>query len=276
MKLAFSSNAFKAYSIDTAVKEIRTLGYEGVEILCDYPHAYPPQMNSIKIEALKASLRENRLDISNMNAFSLYAINDVYNPSWIDHSAEQRKVRIQHTLNCIELASKLGAKSLSTEPGGFYDRNREDVRYLRNLFLRGISDVSTEAEKNKIKILVEPEPKLLIETSKDFLDLIKEIKSDWVGLNFDIGHFFCVGEDPVQLVYDLADYIGHFHLADIAQNRIHNHLIPGEGVIDFKRVLKAISDIGYDGYITVELYPYQKDPIHAARKAHDYLIDIMN
>jgi sugar phosphate isomerase/epimerase len=85
-----------------------------------------------------------------------------------------------------------------------------------------------------------------------------------------------VGEDPVQLVYDLADYIGHFHLADIAQNKIHNHLIPGEGVIDFKRVLKAIYDIGYDGYITVELYPYQKDPIRAARKAHDYLIDIMN
>jgi sugar phosphate isomerase/epimerase len=276
MKLAFSSNAFKAYSINTAVKEIKTLGYEGVEILCDYPHAYPPQMNSTKIEALKASLKENHLEISNMNAFSLYAINDVYNPSWIDHSAEQRKVRIQHTLNCIELASKLGAKSLSTEPGGIYDRNREDVGYLRNLFLSGISDVSAEAEKNKIKILVEPEPKLLIETSKDFLDIIKEIKSDWVGLNFDIGHFFCVGEDPVQLVYDLADYIGHFHLADIAQNKIHNHLIPGEGVIDFKRVLKAIYDIGYDGYITVELYPYQKDPIRAARKAHDYLIDIMN
>jgi sugar phosphate isomerase/epimerase len=276
MKLAFSSNAFKAYSINTAVKEIKTLGYEGVEILCDYPHAYPPQMNSTKIEALKTSLKENHLEISNMNAFSLYAINDVYNPSWIDHSAEQRKVRIQHTLNCIELASKLGAKSLSTEPGGIYDRNREDVGYLRNLFLSGISDVSAEAEKNKIKILVEPEPKLLIETSKDFLDIIKEIKSDWVGLNFDIGHFFCVGEDPVQLVYDLADYIGHFHLADIAQNKIHNHLIPGEGVIDFKRVLKAIYDIGYDGYITVELYPYQKDPILAARKAHDYLIDIMN
>ncbi|HEY7570935.1 MAG TPA: sugar phosphate isomerase/epimerase [Nitrososphaeraceae archaeon] len=276
MKLAFSSNAFKAFSIDTAIKEIKALGYEGVEILCDYPHAYPPEMSLSKIGALKASLTENHLDISNMNAFSLYAINDVYNPSWIDRSAEQRKVRIQHTLNCIALANNLGAKSLSTEPGGIYDRNREDIRYLRNLFLGGLTEVSIEAEKNKIKVLVEPEPKLLIETSNDFLEVMKEIKSDWVGLNFDIGHFFCVGEDPVQLVYDLADYIGHFHLADIAQNRIHNHLIPGEGVIDFKQVLKAISDIGYDGYITVELYPYQKDPIRAARKAHDYLIDIMS
>lgn len=276
MKLAFSSNAFKAYPIDTAIKEIKALGYEGVEILCDYPHAYPPDMSSRKIDALKAALKESHLDISNLNAFSLYAINDVYNPSWIDHSAEQRKLRIQHTLNCIGLASKLGAKSLSTEPGGIYDRSKDDIRNLKKIFLSGISEVAVEAEKNKVKILVEPEPRLLIETSRDFLEFMEEIKSNSVGLNFDIGHFFCVGEDPVQLVYELADYIGHFHLADIAQNRIHNHLIPGKGAIDFKRVIKAISDIGYNEFITVELYPYQQDPIRAAREAYDYLIDIMN
>ena len=42
MKLAFSSNAFKAYSLETCIREIKAIGYEGVEILCDYPHAYPP------------------------------------------------------------------------------------------------------------------------------------------------------------------------------------------------------------------------------------------
>ena len=57
------------------------------------------------------------------------------------------------------------------------------------------------------------------------------------------------------MVYRLADFIGHIHLADIADNRIHNHLIPGEGAINLRAVLKAISDIGYDGFITVELYP---------------------
>jgi sugar phosphate isomerase/epimerase len=179
-------------------------------------------------------------------------------------------------LNCIGLASKLGAKSLSTEPGGIYDRSKDDIRNLKEIFLSGISEVAVEAEKNKVKILVEPEPRLLIETSRDFLEFMEEIKSNSIGLNFDIGHFFCVGEDPVQLVYELADYIGHFHLADIAENRIHNHLIPGKGAIDFKRVIKAISDIGYSEFITVELYPYQQDPIRAAREAYNYLIDIMN
>lgn len=276
MKLAFSSNAFKAYSLETCIREIRAIGYEGVEILCDYPHAYPPDMTLNKVGALKASLIESHLDISNLNAFSLYAINDVYHPSWIDPSVEQRKLRMQHTANCIRLASELGAKSLSTEPGGICDRNRDNVKDLMRIFANGISEVAFEAEKNNVTILVEPEPKLLLETSKDFLEFMKEIYSHSVGLNFDIGHFFCVGEDPAELVYRLADFIGHIHLADIADNRIHNHLIPGEGAINLRAVLKAISDIGYDGFITVELYPYQHDPIYAAKEAYNYLNSIIN
>jgi protein FrlC len=274
MKLAFSSNAFKAHTIETCINEISSLGYEGVEILCDYPHAYPPAMKPDTIRSLLALLTERHLSISNLNAFSLYAINDVYHPSWIEASESLRKVRMQHTVNCIRLAKTLGAGTLSTEPGGICDRSKDNLMELRKMFINAISEVAIEAEKNDIRILVEPEPNLLLETSKDFLDFIKEVASHAIGLNFDIGHFFCVGEDPTQLVYKLADYIGHIHLADIAASRIHNHLIPGDGAIDFRGVLKAISDIGYNGFITVELYPYQDDPVYAARQAYDYLNSI--
>ena len=276
MKLAFSSNAFKAHTIETCIKEVSSLGYEGVEILCDYPHAYPPAMTPDKIRSLLALVIKRHISISNLNAFSLYAINDVYHPSWIEASEPLRKLRMEHTVNCIRLAKALGARTLSTEPGGICDRSKDNLIEIRKMFIKGISEVALEAEKNDIKILVEPEPNLLLETSKDFLDFIKEVTSHAIGLNFDIGHFFCVGEDPTQLVYKLADYIGHIHLADIAASRIHNHLIPGDGAIDLRAVLKAISDIGYNGFITVELYPYQDDPVYAARQAYDYLNSIIN
>ena len=121
------------------------------------------------------------------------------------------------------------------------------------------------AQECGIKILVEPEPGLLLENSRQFLAFIKDINSDSVGLNFDIGHFYCVREDPAKLVYELSDYIGHFHLADISINRIHNHLMPGKGAIDFKSVFGAIDKVGYKGFVTVELYPYQDNPIEAGR-----------
>ena len=92
------------------------------------------------------------------------------------------------------------------------------------------------AEEERVMILVEPEPNLLIENSKQFLNFIRNVPSHFVKLNFDIGHFYCVEENPVELVYDLSDYIEHFHLADIAADRVHNHLLPGKGSIDFRSV----------------------------------------
>ncbi|MDE1830405.1 MAG: sugar phosphate isomerase/epimerase, partial [Thaumarchaeota archaeon] len=102
-------------------------------------------------------------------------------------------------------------------------------------------------------------------------NLMQKINSEYVRLNFDIGHFFCVREDPAQIVHELSEYIEHFHLADINENRIHRHLIPGLGAINFAEVFQAINDIGYSGFVTVELYPYQSTPIKAAQEALDYL-----
>jgi sugar phosphate isomerase/epimerase len=132
------------------------------------------------------------------------------------------------------------------------------------------------AEEEDIKVLIEPEPGLLIENSRQFKNFMtKIINTNYIRLNFDIGHFYCVNEDPAKVVYELSDYIEHFHLADIAHTRIHNHLIPGKGSIDFRSVFDAIDDIGYRGFVTVELYPYQDDPIYAAKEAYNYLCSIM-
>ena len=104
--------------------------------------------------------------------------------------------------------------------------------------------------------------------------MTKIINPKYVRLNFDIGHFYCVNEDPAKVVLELSDYIEHFHLADIADTRIHNHLIPGKGSIDFRSVFDAMDDIGYQGFVTVELYPYQDYPVKAAEEAYSYLCSI--
>lgn len=272
MQLAFSTNAFKRFSLEHAIRSIAETGYKGVEILCDIPHAYPPVFGDEKINETRHLLSELGIQVSNLNAFTLYALGDVYHPSWIESDERRRKVRLQHTLNCIALAKKIGARNLSTEPGGpVADLDGASKSVLEKIFLQNITAAEKLARSEGIKILIEPEPGLLIENSTQFLNFIKDIPSEYVGLNFDIGHFFCVGEDPEGLIYKLSDHIGHFHIEDIATNRVHEHLIPGRGGIDFKSVLRAIDGIGYDGFVTVELYPYQDDPVSAAREAFEYL-----
>jgi sugar phosphate isomerase/epimerase len=272
MKLAFSTNAFKRYSLYDSIKEIAKIGYRGVEILCDTPHAYPPDFEDGKVNLLKETVASCGLQISNLNAFTLYAMGDVYHPSWIDDEYS-RQARIQHTINCIRLASKVGAKNLSTEPGGPLPAS-SDRRLLQKIFVEGLKAAAMVAEKEGIVLLVEPEPGLLIENSGQFKEIIDEVSSDWVKLNFDISHFYCVNEDPAKLVYELSDYIVHFHLADIS-NRVHNHLVPGRGEIDFKAVFSAMNDVGYSGFVTVELYPYQDSPVQVAREAYSHLCKII-
>jgi sugar phosphate isomerase/epimerase len=276
MKLAYSTNAFKRYPLNEAIRMIAEIGYEGIELLCDSPHAYPPTFQDKDIHSFKNQIAKFRLVISNLNAFTLYSISDVYHPSWIEDDKVSRELRITHTINCIRLAKKIGAKNLSTEPGGPLMGKKTNMKYLEKLFMEGLNRVVPIAEEENIKILIEPEPNLLLENSNQFLNFIKNFSTDNVGLNFDIGHFYCVREDPTEIIYKLSEYIEHFHLADIASNRIHNHLIPGEGSINFRSVFKAIEGIGYKGFVTVELYPYQLCPKEAGKKAYEYLYRILS
>jgi sugar phosphate isomerase/epimerase len=273
MKLSFSSNAFKKFSLDNAIREIAKIGYKGVEILCDIPHAYPPEFSEEQTKKIKNLISDLDIGISNLNAFTLYAIGDVYHPSWIEADTKLREIRVKHTIDCIYLAKKLGAKNLSTEPGGPISIQKTEVgsHVLLKIFAEGLKKVKNIAEENNVKILVEPEPSLLIENSEQFLRLMKTICSDYIKLNFDIGHFYCVKEDPSETILKLIDYIEHFHLSDIAYNRVHYHLIPGIGSIDFEQVFDTIKKIGYKGFVTVELYPYQDNPIYVAKQAYNYL-----
>lgn len=127
------------------------------------------------------------------------------------------------------------------------------------------------AEKEQVHLLIEPEPGLLIETFDQYLEFVGRIDSPWVGLNFDIGHAFCVGQDPQDWIARMAPHTKHYHVEDIAADRSHQHLIPGRGAIDFRATLRAIAASGYDGWITVELYPYLDDPDAAGRAAKAFL-----
>ena len=269
MKFAFSSNAFRQFSLIETIRILAKLGYQGIEIMADIPHAYPPDLNKKDVEEIGNALSDNGLVVSNLNTFMLHALGDTWHPSWIERDPAMRSQRIKHTLECIDLAAELDFTMLSTEPGGPID-NMEENEAL-DLFKEGLMAVYEKAGEKGIKILIEPEPDLLIENSTQTKAFFEDLDPQVFGLNFDIGHFFCVGEDPAVCIREMKDITHHFHIEDIAPTRKHHHLLPGMGAIDFTRVFDAIDDIGYDGFVTVELYPYENQPIEAARLALSHL-----
>ena len=270
MKLAFSTNAFKKVSFEESLRQIADAGYQGVEIMADVPHAYPPQMSRRRLRGAVGLLKALRLGVSNVNAFTFFALGDTYHPSWIDSSPKVRAQRVEHTENCVRLAHDLGCGHLSTEPGGPLPSGVSREQAME-WFRLGLQMVYPLARELGVTILIEPEPDLLLETSDDFLEFIGTVPHGQVGLNFDVGHFFCVGEDPAAAAHALAPWIRHVHIEDIGADRAHRHLVPGRGAIDLGGVLTALRDVGYDDWITVELYPYESTARQVADEALGFL-----
>jgi sugar phosphate isomerase/epimerase len=276
MQLAFSTNAYLNFSFSEAARRLAAIGYRGVEVMADVPHAWPAFLLPEQKQAIRDALTQHGLAISNVNAFMMHAVNDhrqrYWHPSWIEPDPHYRQVRIDHTKRALTLAKELGAKCITTEPGGPLDGRSWDGCLA--MFVEMLKPVVEHAEKEGVMLLVEPEPELLIETADQYLEFAGELQSPMLGLNFDIGHFYCVNDEPAPTVHKLKKHIRHVHLEDIAATRKHHHLIPGEGVIDFKATLQALQDVGYDGWVTVELYPYVEDPDHAARTARERVLAI--
>jgi sugar phosphate isomerase/epimerase len=279
MRLAFSTNAYLHYSFPEAARRLAAIGYAGLEIMADVPHAWPAYLLEEQKRAIRDALSRNKLAISNVNAFMMHAVNDprqkYWHPSWIEPDKHYRQIRIDHTKRALTLARELGAPSITTEPGGPVEPGASWQAALK-LFVEMIKPVAEHAEKEKVLLLVEPEPGLLIETADQFLEFMQHIDSPAVGMNFDVGHSYCVSDDPATTIPRVAKYIKHFHLEDIAATRVHQHLIPGEGAIDFKSTLQAIAALDYKGWITVELYPYAENPDEAASLAYRRVTELLD
>jgi sugar phosphate isomerase/epimerase len=278
LKLAFSTNAYMNFPFAEAAQRLAQLGYEGIEIMADVPHAWPAFLLPQQKQAIREALQTHGLAISNINAFMMNAISDprqrYWHPSWIEPDPHYRRIRVDHTCRALKLARELGANCITTEPGGPVAAGQSWTAALL-LFVEMLKPAIETAEREGVLLLIEPEPGLLIETAEQFEELMRHLDSPAVGLNFDIGHSYCVGDDPPTAIRRLARYIRHVHLEDIAPTRVHQHLIPGEGAIDFRATLDALREIGYDGWVTIELYPYIDDPDAAAAAARAHILPLL-
>ncbi|MGW8322225.1 MAG: sugar phosphate isomerase/epimerase family protein, partial [Thermodesulfobacteriota bacterium] len=224
------------------------------------------------MDNLKQRFEETGLKVINLNCSTLFAVGNGHPPAQEGPPEEDVEDRIAHTKQSLRLASYLGCRNISI-PTGTPPQNltREE---FKDLFRQRLEKVLPLAEDLDVDVLVEPEPGLLGDNLGHFKAFIEEVRSPALGVNFDIGHFYCLGEDPSAAFAQMFPRVGHVHLDDIAGSRIHNHLIPGRGVIDFLEVFKAMAQLGYDRDICLELYTYLDTPVEAGEEALTYILPV--
>ena len=274
MKIGFSTNAYTRKSLTYAIQSISDIGYEGIEIVLDIPHAFLP-LSEATFQNIQKSLEKCEIKVTNLNANTVAGWYDTqtkvekFEPSLSNENEKLRKWRISYSKKAIELASKLNAPSISITSGVCNNFHKNSLKNFQN----SVEELANYSEKRNIKLAIEYEPGLLIGKADDVFPLTKEFSN--VGLNFDVCHAAVLGEQISVVIEKFGKKIFHTHISD-CKNRKHFHLIPGKGTIDFEAMYAALLKTGYGGFLTAELYTYSSEPEKAAKETLIRLKSLVN
>jgi len=126
------------------------------------------------------------------------------------------------------------------------------------------------AEQN-IRLAFEPEPGMFIDTMEKFEELHTKVNHPSFGLTLDIGHLVCLGELPISKhIMQWKSWLWNVHIEDMKQG-VHDHLMFGEGNVDFADAFAGLKAISYNGMVSVELSRHSYDAVNAARKSMEFL-----
>jgi len=134
-----------------------------------------------------------------------------------------------------------------------------------------LGDLANYAAASGVALGFEPEPGMLIDSMARFQELLALVDAPNLKLTLDVGHLHCQGETPIaEQVRRWGPCLVNVHLEDMRRGR-HEHLMFGEGEIDFPPVLQALAQVGYQGGVHVELSRHSHEAPDAARRAYAFL-----
>ena len=258
MKLGVITDCFKK-THEVGIKTAASLKLDGVQIYATTGE-FSPLLKSKEKENYKRLLKENGLTISalcgDMGGFGF-------------ENEKDNAKRIKKTKKIIDLAVEFETKVVTTHIGVIPD-DKSNPRY--KIMLDALTECGIYAKSKGVTLAIETGP----EKAKTLLGFLEDTKGG-VGVNLDPANFVMVtGQDPVEAVYLLKDYIVHTHAKDgkmLDKNQDPTEVyhafavggvdalnacegfeeLPlGKGEVDWANYIKALKDIGYDGFLTIE------------------------
>lgn len=277
MKLGVITDCFKKSHFE-GIELAAELGLHGVQIYATTGEFSPETLTEEQKAEYKKFLKEKGLVVSalcgDMGGYGFEIEKDNYE-------------RVEKTKKIVDLAYDFGAKVITTHIG-VIPEDKTNPRY--KVMLSALTECGLYAKEKGITLAIETGP----EKASTLLMFLEDTKGG-VGVNLDPANFTMVtGQDAVEAVYLLKDYIVHTHAKDgVMLNPNQNpgdvyhafavggvdalnacegfkELPLGEGKVDWKNYLKALKEIGYDGFLTIERETGE-NPLTDIKKAVEFL-----
>lgn len=271
MKIALFTAGFSKYPIERAFAAAAKHGYDGIEIGGFRPHAYAPDLKAGDAAKIRRLSADHGLPIVS------YAPENTGSPHSLVFADKRLNAEsLDYFKLTLDMAKEIGSQYCMfacNHPG--YGRDKEEVK---KLFLDNLRVLSAHAESIGQTIILEPVTPYegtIVTTSDDVLWALREVNSPALKAMLDLACPVTCRE-PVSSYFDkLGKDLRHIHFIDCVASS-EDHLIPGDGDIDFPRLVRYLSEVGYDGYLSLELFSrYETEPDFATERGAKIMRELL-
>lgn len=273
MILGYNTNGFSNHDSLSAAKIISEIGYKSIALTVDH-HCLNPFGDSLEKQRadLRSFLYDHRMNVViETGARFLLDSRRKHEPTLM--SADFQK-RLDFYMYCIELAAEFDADCVSIWSGILRDELSDEAALER--LGDHLRQVLSFAAQCGVTIGFEPEPGMFIDTTASFERLRQWVDSPFLKMTMDVGHLYCLHEVPIAIYLQrFADQIVNVHIEDMRAG-IHEHLMFGEGEMNFVPIMESLRAIRYRGCVNVELSRHSHDAPNAAKQAFDFLRPLMS
>jgi L-ribulose-5-phosphate 3-epimerase len=271
MYLGYNTNGLAHHSLPSAIDLLADQGYRGVAITLDHGCLNPFDERfggELELSATHLARRGMR-SVIETGARYLLDPKRKHHPTLVSTPADGQPLRIEFLCRAIDAAAVLGSDCVSLWSGAVQDGALRDAAMQR--LCDGLSAVLEYAEHRRVVIGFEPEPGMLIDAMSAYAELAERVASPRLQLTLDVGHLHCQNETPIDgVIREWRDQIVNVHVEDMRVGA-HEHLMFGEGEMDFPPIIAALRDIGYDGGVHVELSRHSYMAPQAVWQAFEFL-----
>lgn len=239
------------------LQEIAELGYTGVEPLIGNPE-------NTNWNGFHKILKQCNLELSGLRTGLVYI------REGLCFSAPDKNVRrkaIERLIDIIKFASALGKPNVLIGLMQGRIKKTDELREVKDRIVGCLGDCASVAEKHEIVLALEPVNRYELSynnTVDEIIQMIQKVGSKQIKILIDTFHMNIEEQSIVESIVKAKNYICHVHFAD------SNRLAPGKGHMDFHEIMRALKEVNYNGYITVEC-DMNLSPEAAASDAINYL-----
>lgn len=276
MKLGVVSAIYDGFTFEEMIDDISANGCTCVEVAC-WPQGKAERryagVSHIDVENTSKEYIEYIKDYCEKHSVEISSL--AFYPNTMDGNLEKRQASIDHLKKVITMSALLGVNMVTTFIGRDQTKTVEDNL---EIFKEVWPPIIKFAEEKGVKVAIENCPMLfgadqwpggqnLFTTPKLWRQMFDIIKSDYFGINYDPSHFVWQQIDYIRPVYEFKDKIFHVHCKDIKvyPDKLNDvgimaypleymsPKLPGLGDVDWGKYISALTDIGYNSFVCVEV-----------------------